>query len=503
MSVMGLDIGTTTAKATIFGGDGAIQGYSIHEYGYRAPQRSWAEQDPRDVWQSVCRVIREAVDSQSPKEPVQALSLSVQGEAFLPVDRQGNPLRDTILGMDMRAVEECRLLDERMGAVKLYHMSGMPLHPLVTLAKMMWLKRHEPDLLPSTYRVLLYEDYILFRLGGEPVISYSMAARTQAFDITTWQWSPELLALAGVKPEQMARPAPSGEVIGRILPKMADELGLPRDTLLVTGGHDVSCASLGAGGSQPGVAVDIIGTAELMTVPLASFDQAETFRRLNQCCYPYVKSGLYLTHTVNQTGGLALRWFVDNFARDKRKHADRTGQSVYDLLMEDIPDRPANVFFLPHLVGSGTPWLDARSKGGFFGLDLSVTAEECVKGILDSLAYELKFSIDQMEDTGVPILDELRVVGGGARSAKWLQIRSDVLNKRLITLQVREGACLGAALLAGVAAGVYESLEEAVQQVVRTAFVYEPDPERHVQYLAKYEVFKDLYPALSEINHRM
>lgn len=502
MSVMGLDIGTTAVKATIFGQDGTIQGYGVHEYGYLAPCRSWAEQDPEEVWQGTLRVIKQAVNAQRPKEPLHALSLSVQGEAFLPVDRDGNPLRRTILGMDMRAIEECKLLDEQVGAANLYYRSGMPLHPLSTLPKLMWLRRHEPELASGADRFLLYEDYVLLKLGGEPIISYSMAARTLAFDIRTWQWSPELLSMAEIKPEQMARPVPSGQAVGHILPEMARELGLPRHTLLVTGGHDVSCAALGAGATAPGVAVDIIGTAELLSTPLASFDRADIFRNLGQCCYPYLKTGMYLTHTMNQTGGLALRWFVDNFARDQRERAFVTGRSIYDLVIETTPSQPASVLFLPHLVGSGTPWLDARSKAAFIGMDLSTTAEEVVKSILDSLTYELKISMDQIEASGV-CLDEIRAVGGGARSSKWLQIRSDILNKRLVTLQVREGSCLGAALLAGTAAGIYASLDDAVARTVRTACVYKPNPERHAGYMSKYEMFKELYPTLCDLNHKL
>jgi len=366
----------------------------------------------------------------------------------------------------------------------------------------MWLKRHEPEVISNARCFLLYEDYVFLKLGGEPFISFSMAARTMAFNIITWQWAPELLDMAGIKPEQMARPVPSGQIIGQILPDMATELGLPTDTLLVAGGHDVSCAALGAGATGPGVAVDIIGTAELLSTLVASLDDVETFRCLNQCCYPYLQSGLYLTHTINQTGGLGLRWFIDNFCRDQQERARQANRSVYDLVIEATPDRPANVFFLPHLVGSGTPWLDARSKAGFFGMDLSTTVDEVAKAVLDSLVYELKISVDRMEASGI-CLDEIRVVGGGARSAKWLQIRSDILNKQLLTLQVREGSCLGAALLAGVAAGVYDSLDEGVARTVRTAFVYEPDPERHEQYLAKYEVFRELYPTLSDLNHSM
>jgi xylulokinase len=404
--------------------------------------------------------------------------------------------------MDMRAVEECRLLIDKFGAAKLYHLSGMPAHPLTTLSKMMWLHRHEPELWHRAQRVLLYEDYVLMKLGGEPFISFSMAARTQAFDIHTQTWSEELLALAGVRPEQMARPAAPGHAVGTILPHMADELGLPRGLALVAGAHDVSCAALGAGAAAPGVAVDIVGTAELMAVPIVGFDQEATFRQMNQACYPYVQEGMYLTHTINQTGGLGLRWFVDNFCRDQRLEAQRSGRSVYDLVIEPTPDRPASVFFVPHLVGSGTPWLDACSKGAFVGLDLSTTREEMAKAVLDSLVYELKISLDKMEAGGVRV-DEMRVVGGGARSAKWLQIRSDILGKRLQTLQVREGSCLGAALLAGLAVRVYPSLEEGVARTVRTAAAYEPDAARHAQYMQKYRVFQQVYPALADLNHQM
>ncbi|MCR4402345.1 MAG: FGGY family carbohydrate kinase [Firmicutes bacterium] len=502
MSLLGLDIGTTGCKAAIFSQDGQVIGYSFKEYGYSCPYPKWAEQDPLEVMAAVREVIGGAVASVTRNDPVTVIGLSVQGDAIIPVDSHMNIIYPAILGMDARTEEECRWLDDKFGAHNIFRHTGMPIHPLNALTKIMWLKNNRPDVFEKTWKFLHYEEFVLAMLGGEPLVDLSMASRTMAFDISAGEWSSSILDAVGIPSEKLGTVVPSGHFAGRIAPELARELGLPKGVSLATGGHDQTCAALGAGVVREKMATVSTGTAEVMGIPFERPILSDEMLRSKYPCYYHVVPGIYFTITLNHTGGLLLRWYRDTFGHLEAREAAESGCDVYDLIISRVPKDPSHVLFLPHLVGSGTPWSDPKSKGAVVGLTLGTTRYDVVKGILDSLTYELKINLDTLYSLGVEVR-ELRAVGGGAKSPAWLQVKADVLGVPVATLAVREAACLGAALLGGLATGVFTSLTEAVDQLVRTEAVYTPDYDRHEMYLEKYDVYRSLYPALRPICHRI
>lgn len=502
MSLLGLDIGTTGCKAAIFSEAGQLIGYCFKEYGYSCPHPKWAEQDPLEVMAAVKEVIRGAAASMRSNDPVTVVGLSVQGDAIISVDSHMNVLYPAILGMDARTEEECRWLEENLGARHIFRHTGMPVHPLNALTKIMWIKNNRPDVFEKTWKFLHYEEFVLAMLGGEPSVDLSMASRTMAFDIAAGGWSSSVLDAVGISREKLARVVPSGHFAGRIAPELARELGLPREVSLATGGHDQTCAALGSGVIREKMATVSTGTAEVMGIPFERPMLSDEMLMSNYPCYYHVVPGTYFTITLNHTGGLLLRWYRDVFGNLEMREAAESGCDVYDLMISRVPRGPSHVLFLPHLVGSGTPWSDPKSKGAVVGITLGTTRHDVVKGILDSLTYELKINLDMLRSLGVEV-QELRAVGGGAKSPAWLQVKADVLGVPVATLAVREAACLGAALLGGLATGVFTSLTEAVDRLVRTDAVYTPDPIRHEMYLEKYDVYRSLYPALRPICHRL
>lgn len=502
MSLMGLDIGTTGCKAAIFTETGEMIGYAFKEYGYSCPHPKWTEQDPLEVMDAVKEVIRGAVASMTSKDPVTVIGLSVQGDAIIPVDSNMNVLYPAILGMDTRTEDECRWVEENLGARHVFEHTGMPIHPLNALTKIMWIKSSRPDVYEKAWKFLHYEEFILAMLGGEPLVDLSMASRTMAFDLASSKWSSSVLNAVGISEEKFGKVVPSGHLAGEIAPELADQLGLPRGVKLATGGHDQTCAALGAGVVREKMATVSTGTAEVMGVPFSRPILSEEMLKSNYPCYHHVVPGVYFTITLNHTGGLLLRWYRDTFAGLEMREAAEAGTDVYDLLISRAPKGPSHVLFLPHLVGSGTPWSDPKSKGAVVGLTLGTTKHDVVKGILDSLTYELKINLDTLQGLGVDV-QELRAVGGGAKSPVWLQVKADILGVPVATVAIREAACLGAALLGGLATGTFSSLPKAVDQVVRTNAVYEPDFDRYEMYLEKYEVYRSLYPALAPVSHRL
>lgn len=501
MSLLGLDIGITGCKAVAFSLDGKMLAQAYREYRLYQPQPGWMELDPSEVWEAIKTVVRQ-VTATVPDDPVQALSVSTHGESVVPVDEQGRFLYRFITAIDTRAKEQARWWAEQLGQERLFHITGMPLHPMYTVNKLMWLRRHEPEIFGRARRFLCMQDFVFYQLGLPPTMDYTLAARTMAFDVHSLSWSAEVLELAQLDLERFSPVLPSGTVVGEIGAAMAEELGLAPGAVAVTGGHDQPSGALGCGAIAAGIAMDSTGTVECVAVASPRLVLDEALMKANLPSAPHTAAGMYLVLGYTTAAGGLLRWYRDNFAGAERLEAERTGQDVYDLILSQATPGPSPVLILPHFVGSGTPWMDPASKGAILGLDLSTSKGQVIKGILDSVSYEIKLSLDAMEAAGIAI-NELRAFGGGAKSPLWLQTKADIYGKPVLAMDVSEAPCLGVAILAGVATGVFASVEEGLAQMVRVKRVYEPDLAMHQRYLEKAQLFREIYPTLADLNHRL
>jgi len=491
---MGLDVGTTGCKAAVFNPEGKMLSYSYREYPLLHPREGWAELDSRNLWCSIEEVVSESAGKVC-NDPVTAVSVSVQGEAVVPVDKKGDPLYNFVVTFDDRTLSQARWWEGHMGRERIFKITGMPLHPMYSICKIQWFQENMPGLYKKAWKFLCVQDFVFLKLGVIPTIDYSLAARTMAFDILNKSWSEEMLSAAGVDEELLAEAKPSGSIVGEIPREKAVVLCLAKKAVAVTGGHDQCCGLLGAGAVREGSSMNATGTSDVLNPVLGRPILSEGMLHNNYCCYHHTKHGLYTSCAFNLTGGLLLRWYRDKLCKEEVREARDTGRDVYELIISRASDNPASVFFLPHFVGSGTPTLDPLSKGAMIGLTLSTTKSDISRAVLDSTNYEMKLNIESMEDAGIRI-DEIRAVGGGAKSEKWLQMKADVFGKTVFSLEVSEAACLGAAILAGTAGGVYSSVDEGVSIAVRGKDTYYPDPSMIEQYREKYELYKKLYPAL-------
>ena len=502
MSLIGLDIGTTGCKAIVFREDGAILGRAMREYAISTPQPGWAEQDAERVWLLACESLREAVAAAG-GDPPRAMALSCQGEAIIPVDKEGRALRPAILGMDTRTGEENQWLDEQFGAEELFRRTGMPLHTINTLPKILWLQRHERDIWREAAQFLLYEDFFLRRLAGRATISHCLASRSQMYDLGAGEWAKDLLDQCDIDPKRLALLAPKRTaVVGTLQKQLAGELGISADVVIAAGGHDQACAACGCGATESGLAMVSTGTAEVVEVAMAEPAIADALRRGNISVYRHVVPGLYLAMTLNHSGGLLLRWFRDSFCERQIERARMEGEDPYDLILQGASEGPTGLLVLPHFSGSGTPWLDTESKGAILGLTFAADRPTVAKAILEGLTFELRINLDLLRSSGIEI-DELRAVGGGARSDLWLQLKADVCGVPLRVPEVTEAACLGAALLGGVAAGVWPDLRSAVAQTVRAKRLVEPTEVGARAYGERFELYKEVYPILRPLHRCM
>jgi len=498
---MGLDLGTTGVKAISFTPEGKVLARAYQEYEELYPRPEWVEMDPEKIWRSTKHVIRQ-VALNTKKDPIQAIGLSVLGEAVTPIGKDGKPLYNSITAVDRRSIEETRWLERNLEKKHLFQITGMPPHPSYSISKILWIKNNRPDIFEKTWKFLLYEDFILHKLGIEPAIDYSLAARTMAFNIHTKDWSSEILQKIGIDKSMFAKAYPSGEVVGKINPLIAKKLGLSTKTVAVLGGHDQPVSALGAGIIEEGKATDTCGTVECVTCISDKLDLPEARLTYSYATYPYVVEGKFVTIAYFYTAGALLKWYRDNFAFEERKIARKEKKDIYEVIIGQTGDDPSPLLLLPHFMGSGTPWFDPLSKGAIVGLTLGTDRRDIVKAILDSVGYELRVNLEFLEKSGVKV-KLLHAIGGGARSEKWLQIKADITGRVFRSLKIPDAACLGAAILAGRGIGVFSSVKEGIQEMVRYKKEFIPRRERQKRYENKYRVYRRLYKALKKINSKL
>ncbi|HIE03492.1 MAG TPA: hypothetical protein EYP61_01905 [Candidatus Latescibacteria bacterium] len=501
MSLLGVDVGTTGTKAVAFNLEGEAIASAYREYPLLSPRPGWLELDARKVRDAVLDVVRE-VASKTKHDPIRALSVSCQGEAAVPVSKDGEVLYNTPISFDSRTDELARRWAEKMSREEVFGTTGMPLHPMHTIFKILWIREHEPDVFRRAWKFLCYEEYVFYLLGLEPTTDYSLAARTMAFDVRKKAWSDRMLDVAGLPEDIFPKVVPSGTVVGEVPRKRAEELGLPEGVLAVTGGHDQPCNALGSGVVREKVAAYGVGTVECITPTFAEVPHPERLLSHNFACYPHVAPGLLVTLAFNFTGGSLLRWYRDNFGEKEREEAGRLGTDPYDLILSDLPEGPTGLLVLPHFTATGTPHFDVRSKGVVLGLTLSTSRKEFIKALLEGVTMEMRLNLELLEEAGVQVR-ELRLTGGGAKSRVWSQIKADILGRSISTLYVSEATSLGTAILAGVALGEYSSVEEAADRLVRVKETFEPNPKLHEVYAERSELYKEVYPRLKDILHKV
>ncbi len=491
---MGLDIGTTGTKASVFDEGGEIIASAYREYPLLHPRPGWLELDPEGVWGKVREAVGEAAGGAS-RDPVRALAISVLGEAAVPLDGNGTVLGNSIVGFDNRAAGLFERWIKGVDRAEVMRITGQPPSQMFTIVKLMWLKQNRPELFARARRFMTFGEFAQFRMGLEPRIDYSVAARTMAFDIHRKCYSESICELAGISPDLFNPAVPTGHVLGSLGAKAAGELNLPQGCLVCAGSHDQPAGALGSGVTEPRVAMNATGTVECFAVAMDGPVVNETMLTNNLACYPHAVPELYISLAFNFTGGSLFRWARDTFGEPERREAEERGMDVYDVLTEKMAQEPTDILVLPHFTMSGTPHMDPNPVGAILGLSLGTTRAEFMRAILEGISYELKLNLDILGRAGVEV-DEFRAVGGGAKSDFWLQLKADMYDRPVVRLQVAEAASLGMAIVAGVALGVYDSAREAARQLVVPRETFTPDPGRAAYYEEMLARYKEIYPAL-------
>jgi xylulokinase len=454
--LVGLDVGTTGIKAVAISPDGEVLARAEEEYPLSIPQPGWAEQDPEDWWRATERALARA------DEP---LGLTGQMHGLVLLDADGRVLRPAILWNDQRTGAECAEIEATIGLSRLIELTGNRALPGFTAPKLLWVRKHEPEVWSRIAHVLLPKDYVRFRLTGERAIDAAEASGTLLFDVAGRRWSEEVCDALEIPLEWLPAVSESTEI---------------------GAAGDQQAGALGVGVVGPGPLSVVLGTSGVVFAALEGY-RADPQARVHVFCHAV--PGTWEAMGVMLSAAGSLRWL-----------RDVVGGS-YDELVAEAARWPAGtegLTFLPYLQGERTPHADPDARGAFTGLSLRHDRGALVRAVLEGVAYGLRDSLELLRELGVqPTVG--RVSGGGARSELWLKIVASVLGIPLERTAVEEGAAYGAALLGGVASGVFADAHEAVAACVRVRDAIEPDPEWARVYDEDYARFRSLYPALRRL----
>jgi xylulokinase len=489
MSLLAIDIGSSRCKAVVFAATGKILTQHACSYTPEFPAPAHAEIKAERFWQAVCHC-SQAV-SRNLSDPVRALCLSSHGESFVPVNGRNEAIAPAILNQDNRATEEAVWFERTFGRKRLFEITGLVAHPMYPVPKILWLRKHRPDVFASPVRFLSVIGYVLSRLGLPPYIDYSLASRYLAFDIRRRRWSDEILAATEINAECLPVPVPAGTIAGKLEGATASQLGLSPGTMVVMGGHDQPCGALGVGAIGPGRVADSMGTYECL---VAASDQPSSTdvalaASLNSYCHVIPDKFVTLAYFPS---GIMIKWFHDLIYDGDSGQAESTN---YAALERDAPAGPTGLCVTPNLIGTCNPDFNPHARGIISGLSPNTTRSQIYKGILEGLACELS----QMTDILASAVGEFRdvyVTGGGSRSVLGLQLRAALSGRRLHVMECPEAVCLGGAILAGVACGEYGSLRKAVELVVRNVATVSPDHAVAAAYAQQAEQYRRLRSAL-------
>jgi xylulokinase len=501
MSFLGIDVGTTGCKASVFSAAGETLAFAYDEYDMVRPQPGWLELDPSDVWTRVRRSIAKAVrgaseGSRGAQDPVSALAVSSMGESMVPVTRDRRILGNSLLLIDSRGEEYLPLLSSRLGAEKLYRINGNILGIQFSLPKLMWIRDHTPEIYAGAWKFLLWSGFVSFMLGAEPAVDYSLANRTLLFDVDSCAWSREVAGIAGIDLSKLPDPVPAGTRIGTVSGPIAEELGLSKGTAIVAGTHDQCANALGCGVTEAGFGMSGMGTYLTIMPVFKGRKPPEVMMRWGLNTEHHAAPGRFVSFIYNQ-GGLLLKWYRDTFARADKDAAERAGRDVYADLISEIPSGPSRVFVLPHFTVTGPPEFVTSTSGVITGLKLDTTRGDILKGIMEGVVFYHKTVVDSVADAGIA-LNELRAVGGGSKSDAWLQISADILGKPMVRARVSEAGCLGVAILAGAGTGAFRDIEEGVGAMVSLGERFEPDPARQRAYAERFARYRTLWPLMKD-----
>lgn len=484
MFYIGVDLGTSAVKLLLMDSAGTIVNIVSREYPLYFPHPGWSEQKPEDWFSNTMEGIRELI-ADVDKSKVAGISFGGQMHGLVILDENDEVIRPAILWNDGRTVEETNYLNNVIGKDKLSQYTANIAFTGFTAPKILWVKNNEPENFARIRKIMLPKDYIAYKLSGVFCTDVSDASGMLIFDVKNRCWSKEMCDICGVKPEQLATVYESYEKVGCVLPEIADELGIPQTCIIAAGAGDNAAAAVGTGTVGDGKCNISLGTSGTIFISSDKFgvDKYNALHSFDHADGHYHLMGCMLS------AASCNKWWMDEII----------GTNDYAAEQKEIGELGLNhVYFLPYLMGERSPHNNPNARGTFIGMTMDTTRADMTQAVLEGVAFALRDSFEVAKSLGIKI-ERTKICGGGAKSPLWKKIIANVLGIKVDVIESEQGPSMGGAMLAAVANGEYASVEEMADKIVKVVDTVEPDPELTARYNARYDQFRQIYPACKEL----
>lgn len=488
MLYIGIDLGTSAVKLLLMDADGTVKNIVSREYPLYFPKPGWSEQKPEDWYQETMAGLKELLQGSDTKQ-VAGISFGGQMHGLVILDEKDEVIRPAILWNDGRTTEECDYLNQVIGKDKLSEYTANISFTGFTAPKILWVKKNEPEHFARIKKIMLPKDYIAYKLTGMHCTDVSDASGMLLLDVKKRCWSKEMCQICGITEEMLPELYESYECVGTIKPEIAKELSLPDTVKVAAGAGDNAAAAVATGTVGDGKCNISLGTSGTIFISSAKFG-VDKNNALHAFCDA---NGAYHLMGCMLSAASCNKWWMDEIIRTKdyateQKNITKLGEN--------------HVYYLPYLMGERSPYNDPDARATFIGMTMDTTREDMTQAVLEGVAFALRDSFEVARSLGLTI-ERTKICGGGAKSPLWKKIIANVLNISVDVLETEEGPSLGGAMLAAVACGEYASVEQAAAKIVKVVDTIEPDPALAAKYEARYQQFKQIYPACKELFQKL
>lgn len=496
--ILAHDLGTSGNKATLYDFEGKLQSSVVYAYDTFYPGPGCVEQDPEDWWKAVCISTRQLIEKSGiSKNDIACITFSAQMMGCLLVDREGNPLRNSIIWADTRAIKQEKFMHSVLDMRETYKITGHRISASYSAAKMLWIKDNSPEIYKRAYKVLHAKDYIIFKLTGSMVTDYSDASGMNLFDINTKEWSEGILNALGIERGILPDAHPSTDIAGVVSPKAASEIELVSGIPVVIGGGDGSCAAVGAGVVEEGKAYNVVGSSSWIALATDKPIYDDKMRTFN---WVHLDPKLYSPCGTMQSAGYSYNWLKNTLCDMEVMDAGQKGINPYSIIDNKALNSPPganSLLFLPYLLGERSPRWNPDAKGAFVGLTMTSTKEDILRSVLEGVGYNLKVILEILNNYSA--VNEVTVIGGGAKGRVWLQILADIWQKPVIIPEyMEEATSMGAAVCGGIGIGAFSDFR-IINKLNKVKNTILPRAEYSGIYSSLFEIFNETYMALEPI----
>ena len=498
--IIAIDLGTSNLKGAAYDINGFEVAFESVEYNLHTPSKSIVENDVNIYWDNILSILKKLTGKLGSRaKEVLAIGTTSQGETIVPIDKNGDPLRNAIVWIDTRSTKEAEEISRSFNAREMYRKTGYAdVDPSWPAARILWIKKNEPEVFSKTYKFLLLEDYIIYKLTGQFVGEASVYSSSYYYDIVKFEYISPMLDYMGINKGKLPEVTKPGNLVGNITEETAKVIGLSKDTKVVNGAMDQICGAIGAGNISKGIATESTGSAFAMVVTIGEpvFDDKGKLP-----CGPHAVPGLYVLMPYSSTGGMVLKWFKDVFCIEESQQAKKGGKNVFKLLdglAAGVPAGCDGLVMIPHITGAFFPEYNPDARGVYFGFGINHTKGHFIRAVLEALGYMMRNDVKAIERLGI-IIEKVISIGGGASSKLWSQIKADICGINIEVPEYTETALLGTAVLAASAVGIYDNIADASARIMKVKESFYPDNKNKKIYNENFKKYRNIYNNLKDL----